>query len=285
MFLRPIHSQVHRRCSARGFSVVEILVVIAVIAILLTITVIGFNALSTGQKKSATRVLLEQMVSIQAEALSTKAASERFFQLDQWRLCEFPTQDVMDYFTPAARFGGTLQDREAFRQTQEVIKFFVQAPNAKKLYDGLPPDQIRAPDAGSLYDFSVINAGNPKLPLDPWGNPILYVPDGFVDNAPTDGFWPSHRSSPPANPRPNSSDLAASTRGGLARAFSETAKTFFGPAGEVPTGFTQAVDPRLSGTERNLVAVRSPDRRPFWFSAGPDGKYETHDDNIYSFEN
>lgn len=285
MFLRPIHSQVHRRSSARGFSVVEILVVIAVIAILLTITVIGFNALSTGQKKSATRVLLEQMASIQAEALSTKAASERFFQLDQWRLCEFPTQDPMDHYTPAPNFGTNPQSRDAFRQSQQVLAFFIQAPNAKKLYDGLSPEQIRTPEAGSLFDYSIFSPTGPKLPVDPWGQPVLYVPDGFIDNNPTDGVWPSHRSSPPVNIRTNPSDLAATTRGGLARAFSETAKTWYGPTTEVPTGFTQAVDPRLSGTDRNLVAVRSPDRRPFWFSAGPDGKYETHDDNIYSFEN
>ena len=31
--------------------------------------------------------------------------------------------------------------------------------------------------------------------------------------------------------------------------------------------------------------LRSPDHRPFWMSTGPDGRYETHDDNIYSFGN
>jgi prepilin-type N-terminal cleavage/methylation domain-containing protein len=44
----------------------------------------------------------------------------------------------------------------------------------------------------------------------------------------------------------------------------------------------------LSGLKSTSGAVNStrftaPDRRPFWFSAGPDGKYETHDDNVYSF--
>jgi type II secretory pathway pseudopilin PulG len=256
---------------------VEILVVIAVIAILLTITVIGFNALSTGQKKSATRVLLEQMVSIQAEALSTKAASERFFQLDQWRLCRFPTPDAMDYYAPAPNFGTNPQSRDAFRQSQQVLAFFLQAPNAKKLYDGLSPEQVRTPEAGSLFDYSIFSPTGPKLPLDPWGQPLLYVPDGFIDNGPTDGQWPDGRT--------NSGNQAASTRGGLMRVFSEAAKTWYGPATEVPAGFSQAVDPRLPSAERNLIAVRSPDRRPFWFSAGPDGKYETHDDNIYSFEN
>jgi hypothetical protein len=32
------------------------------------------------------------------------------------------------------------------------------------------------------------------------------------------------------------------------------------------------------------VAITSPDGRPFWASAGPDGDFATGDDNVYSFE-
>lgn len=42
----------------------------------------------------------------------------------------------------------------------------------------------------------------------------------------------------------------------------------------------------LTGTSANLGrVVTAPNGRPFWVSAGKDGNFETHDDNIYSFEN
>lgn len=40
-----------------------------------------------------------------------------------------------------------------------------------------------------------------------------------------------------------------------------------------------------SGVTLDLQGVRSPDGRGFWVSAGPDGYYDTQDDNIYSFNN
>jgi prepilin-type N-terminal cleavage/methylation domain-containing protein len=39
------------------------------------------------------------------------------------------------------------------------------------------------------------------------------------------------------------------------------------------------------GTPLDQQAVRSPDGRAFWVSAGPDGFYDTQDDNLYSFNN
>jgi len=41
----------------------------------------------------------------------------------------------------------------------------------------------------------------------------------------------------------------------------------------------------VSGTQTLRPNVTSPTGRPFWFSAGPDADYTTHDDNVYSFEN
>jgi len=34
-----------------------------------------------------------------------------------------------------------------------------------------------------------------------------------------------------------------------------------------------------------LSAIRSPDGRAYWVSAGPDGNFQTQDDNLYSFDN
>ncbi len=34
-----------------------------------------------------------------------------------------------------------------------------------------------------------------------------------------------------------------------------------------------------------VSTITAPTNRPFWVSAGPDGLFNTHDDNVYSFEN
>jgi hypothetical protein len=41
----------------------------------------------------------------------------------------------------------------------------------------------------------------------------------------------------------------------------------------------------MKRADQNNQTVVSPDGRPFWVSAGPDGDFQTHDDNVYSFEN
>ena len=46
------------------------------------------------------------------------------------------------------------------------------------------------------------------------------------------------------------------------------------PSYSAPSGFTARAE----------AAFQSPDKGAFWVSAGEDGKFETHDDNLYSFE-
>ena len=41
----------------------------------------------------------------------------------------------------------------------------------------------------------------------------------------------------------------------------------------------------LSSDPTKTIEIRSSDRRPFFASAGPDGNFDTGDDNIYSFQN
>ena len=57
----------------------------------------------------------------------------------------------------------------------------------------------------------------------------------------------------------------------------------------VPAGGLTGVNLGASSTSNgitytNTVTITSPDNRPFWASAGPDGNFANGDDNIYSFE-
>jgi type II secretory pathway pseudopilin PulG len=53
----------------------------------------------------------------------------------------------------------------------------------------------------------------------------------------------------------------------------------------VPGGGLTGVTTNEAGTQVARPDIVSPDRRPFWASPGPDGNLQTHDDNVYSFEN
>jgi len=80
--------------------------------------------------------------------------------------------------------------------------------------------------------------------LDGWGNPIIFVPSGLLGVAPN-----------AANLNPNGTVLPGS--------------------GAMQSG---------SGSSAITIQVKSPDGRPFWASAGPDGDFSQGDDNMYSFE-
>ncbi len=54
------------------------------------------------------------------------------------------------------------------------------------------------------------------------------------------------------------------------------------PIAYVPTSLTNL---NRAGVTATANTASSPNSRPFWVSAGPDGAFQTHDDNVYSFEN
>ena len=58
-----------------------------------------------------------------------------------------------------------------------------------------------------------------------------------------------------------------------------------GKPGETDTKMVLAKDPAAALGANEIRQIRSPDNRPFWASAGPDGNFCTGDDNMYSFEN
>ena len=60
---------------------------------------------------------------------------------------------------------------------------------------------------------------------------------------------------------------------------------FSGKPGETDTKMVVSKDPAAALAANELRQIRSPDNRPFWASAGPDGDFRTGDDNMYSFEN
>lgn len=321
---RPQASQHSRR---RGFTAVEMLIVIAILVLLATMVVLALRALSEPAKANATKATMQVLTNITRESLTTKQAQDRFYGVDQWQISRVAASDDEKFFctAPAQNFSGA-STPDAFVQTQKALYLFTRNPKARALFDSISTDLKVRPEGmgeasnntdnqmvglktinrstGYIFKTAIEGSGNAsfnypfpvfsnlelrdpakliwvKIPLvvDSWGNPILYVPDSFIDNNQTDSKWPDDSGNNATN---NTSNKLANTRGGLIRVKSEISKTWWNVDGNaMPAGYTRALDPRQNPQEQD--AVRAPDRRPFWVSAGPDGKYETHDDNIYSF--
>ncbi|MGH7213995.1 MAG: hypothetical protein ACREIT_04460, partial [Tepidisphaeraceae bacterium] len=108
--------------------------------------------------------------------------------------------------------------------------------------------------------------------LDAWSNPILFVPGGGLADVLT-------TEAPAYDP-------------GTPYAKSQVVRhTPSAPAGAKEQSFralrsTTGDEPGVAGSEDDWApAARSPDKRPFFASAGEDGDFSKGDDNLYSFEN
>lgn len=233
----------------RAFTMIEILTVVAIIALLATITVVGINVVGGNAKEKQARTVLEVMRSALAQAvpIDDSRANDKFYgnvivktyKLDPPNPPQPPVPGGLDARTLAA-------DTE----TLQIIRYIGSNPGAKAQIEGLPT-QLRKTVSGVT------------VPVDPWGNEIRFV-YGKPRLAVTGEL------------------VTVPTLGGLGKMYSKSASQYWRGIG--------SYTPPVSGlTDRSTVvpneyALQSPDKGPFWVSAGPDGDFETHDDNLYSFE-
>ena len=132
------------------------------------------------------------------------------------------------------------------------MRLLLAAPKNKTMLGQFPPEQLMEKPPGTfapkitLIDNTKDRTPNPPMPLDTWGNPIIFVP-------------------------------AAGLCGG---AGADNSMWVGGPRNDASAKKVVAAP-----TASELGPIRSADGRPFWASAGPDGDFRTGDDNVYSFEN
>lgn len=198
------------------------------------------------------------------------------------------------------------RDAPAIKNTALALAMMRTVPGVAKTLDGLPNSVSRIPEfysptlayvRGQRVVFRVANnstpfsgpaevfvavrdvsAGVSPVPgadtadwardfgaiLDGFGNPILFVPSSGLHIG---GRYMSGRSYDVGD-----RVFVASSPG--VRQYFECIQA--APAGTSPsnTSFWRPAQP-----------IRSPDGKPFWASAGPDGDFDTPGDNLYSFEN
>jgi prepilin-type N-terminal cleavage/methylation domain-containing protein len=239
----PVARRGAPRLAARGFTLLEMMVTIGILLVLMGIITVGLSSVIGGNQRRQTETILKRAQAFTAEISNSKQARDSFYQRVMWRTCLNPPYNVPSDASPPSPNNIPVNlsvPVTAVSRSCDVMSYLLSIGANKAIAEKLPPRSTN--DLPSAYQ-SRFAASDGKLlanvMLDAWGNPIIFVADGFE----------SLNSAGVVIPQAN--------MGGL-------------------TGLTSSLAAPQS-------PFRAPDRRPFWFSAGPDGKYETHDDNIYSF--
>jgi prepilin-type N-terminal cleavage/methylation domain-containing protein len=297
----------------RAFSLLELMIVIVIIGVLSGILFVGFGAIRRSQDQRNTRAALEVARSLFNEYVnqarsggnnvtSTTGGNSQFYLRlapSQWDFngATFNTTpntvdiaalraggqtdlaNSMDFYNVPARNGTTPTDIPLAMDvpTTEIASsknvggtdlendwFPNKASNPAKYQQRWQVwstmQTIRrlrsSPEAKNMWstlrESQIVHVGAPDsrqdMIVDAWGHPLLFVPGTGVRGI---------------------------QYGELAATNPKTSRT-------VPPSWV-TVDPGTGPLDRQ--GLRSPDGRGFWFSAGPDGYYDTHDDNLYSFDN
>jgi prepilin-type N-terminal cleavage/methylation domain-containing protein len=195
----------------RGFTLLELLIVMGVMLILISMLFIGLKYVTTNTKTRDTKAALQT-----AQTLFTNYEQAT-------HLSPTGPQPISPGWSGGIAAPGNitsdttgLNSQPLPAYTESVMALLLTIPENKKIVQSLPANKV-----------STVLGSSPVL-LDGWGDPILLAPGNN-----------------------------GSATWGL-------------------TGVTTSAGSNLD--------IKSPDGRPFWVSAGPDGSVSNGDDNIYSFQ-
>ena len=247
----------------RGFTLLEMMTAVGIILILLAIGVIGFRSLDASASKKETGTMLSNAQALLAELESTAglyriegpegvyARGEKILpgpQLQSPQNPSPPVRNPMDVVAGTAT-GDANRYGLAMRRTQDVIARLSQVPRNKAMLAQMPAKRLLGKAHASHTNGAnkVVIHDSPPLPSN---DPAIDLP---VTPVLLDGW---------RNP------LLFVPSGGLEG---------------VKVG-TQTVIVTTTGQRQKSSDPPNATDRPFWASAGPDGSFETGDDNLYSFD-
>ena len=257
-----------RRCRAAGFTLLELLVVIGIIALITGMIVVGVSSTLSGAAARSTETRFEALQtmlveygrntsgSVGAGATSTARQLPRsVLNVDYDGSNAVDLDDVMPPpdFNSLESFATTSHDPDngAYNDatlTQQVLVRLLRVPSNQQAYDELPSDAKATQvtyDVKADFAFADTNESGdpdegdrlePGLILDGWDGLILWVPPngmGSADGAP-EAEW---------------------------------------------LAFDEGANPALTAAG---VRVRARDGKGFFVSAGADGSFKNASDNLYS---
>jgi prepilin-type N-terminal cleavage/methylation domain-containing protein len=283
-----------RRTSRRGFTIIELLVVMAILLILISLVVVGARVLSNSGRTNQTRTLLQSMAGVTKEfQLKAGPTSPVFSPAAPANVA------AASYLYPMVAPGDVTADGGAGNRTGSnailaTASVMLQAqaiPDVQTAMNSIPVNQLTSqiPPNGRLWVW-VPNA------------PYRAMLDFVLDNAPptnplttppTESVYQciaSPLSNPTARPALDSTDWQQ-----MAVSRGSTPTRIPLDAWGNPMIFVPASG--LSGVvlaDGQFHTITSPDGQPFWASAGPDGNFSYSvsgstviphgDDNVYSFQ-
>lgn len=256
-----------------GFTVVELLVVIGILAILMGIVVWGMGKFGDSQRAKVTRQRMETLKSMMEQWRLANNQRDIYYCDTNGQLCDIGRNPIAPSWLPpsskaiyenpgrvldafesagpgpgitvfgrypigAYRHGQQLKDSSiAATVTWDIMRRLIAVPSNATALQNLGSDAfLRSDDP-----VDATHPINPPILVDGWGNPILFVPGAAAPPpTPTQPPWPWQLQVHHRNEQHINTD--------------------------------------------DIKPVSVPNNRPFWASAGPDGNFDTWDDNIYSFE-
>lgn len=278
----PTRMDYRRKSRCRqAFTLIEILVVIAVIGILIAIAVIGFRALEGNATRNKTKTALANAASMLAEyeaatafrqqprAFYPPTGGEMTTGFDFWKDADpvgagpDPLMAPIGSLDVESMSGSNLvrESSQAVRNTALLVREMEKVPSVQKMLAQLPTDALMIVRKDPLQPPTPANTIGRVL-LDGWNNPIIFVPavglGGVRLGEDDDGRNPfvvrSHKVYATGTPPTPGLDVIP-----------PNARPFFASAGA--DGSFGFIDANTDGA----------------FATGTD--HNAGDDNLYSFEN
>ena len=236
----------------KAFTLIELIVVIVILTTLIGLITYGLARVTANQKEKSTRTMMANLDSMLQEMQSTR------------QLKNLPaggrTAPQGDMSAEAVSSNHNIRFSTMVR-TQEAIQRMLSVPANKSLLTKLPSDNLLAEMPKGInvpgLRFSPDGKIDPPLPLDGWGNPILFLGPADLSTGPGAPSWPDRYGL-----------RKVSLSGSSAPVHITNPRVPYPPNEQAP----------------NAQAVMM-SYHPFWASAGPDGDFVKGDDNVYSFEN
>ena len=156
-----------RRPARRGFTLIEMLVVIGIILLLIGMAVAGFSSMAKHAKAQHTKGVLEAAKAMLAEYEATAGKRNYSTFKGYWDSSTIPVNATQGRAAAAVNVGvapaATTIPWQLY--SDQVLAKLLELPNNKAILDKLPPEQVVKDATNTYYEL-----------LDGYGHPLLFVP-------------------------------------------------------------------------------------------------------------